>query len=135
MAKQGSFVSAQKALQEAKRIGATWSGADLSMYGASAAYYTTFSIAPILLIAVSVASFFVGAHAAEGGITSQFRSTFGASGESFIRSIMQANVPHGTSVLLTIVGSVLVILGATGIFGALQSALDRIFAKLPDKKA
>jgi membrane protein len=123
----------QPILREAKRLSSAWSKAKTSTYGAAVAYYTTFSLAPLLVIAVSIAGIVLDRSAVEASIMSQFRGTFGESGALLIQSLINSKTPQGANIAMSAVGFVLVLVGATGIFGALQAALDAIFSSLPEK--
>lgn len=120
--------------KEALRFVDVWNKANATTYGAAVAYYTVFSIAPLLLIAISVAGLIVDRAEVESSVISQFQGVFGDGGAVFIQSLIRAQVPHDTNVVLILVGLVATLLGATGVFSGLQSGLDAIFATLPRKK-
>lgn len=95
--------------------------------GAALAYYTMFSIAPLLLIVVSVAGLVFGADAAHGEIVDQLRGLMGEQGAQTVQALLQqANKPTQGAVS-TVVGAILLLVGATTVFGELQDALDRIW--------
>jgi len=95
--------------------------------GAALAYYTMFSIAPLLLIVISIAGLVFGEEAARGEILLQLRGMMGDEGARAVEGLLQsANKPvQGTAA--TIVGAVALLVGATTVFAELQSALDRIW--------
>jgi membrane protein len=95
--------------------------------GAALSYYTLFSIAPLLLIAVGVAGLVFGEDAARGEIFGQLRELMGDDGASAIeRLLASADKPEG-GVIATSVGMSMLLLGAMTVFGELQNALDRIW--------
>jgi membrane protein len=95
--------------------------------GAALSYYTLFSIAPLLLIAVGVAGLVFGEDAARGEIFGQLRELMGDEGASAIeRLLASADKPEG-GVIATAVGMAVLLLGAMTVFGELQNALDRIW--------
>jgi membrane protein len=95
--------------------------------GAALSYYTLFSIAPLLLIAVGVAGLVFGEDAARGEIFGQLRELMGDEGASAIeRLLAAADKPEG-GVIATAVGIAVLLLGAMTVFGELQNALDRIW--------
>jgi len=102
--------------------------------GAALAYYTMFSIAPLLLIVISVAGFFFGAEAARGEIVGQLRGLLGEDGAHAIQGLLQSVSEPKESAIATLVGIGLLILGATTVFAELQSALDRIWRVPAAKK-
>ena len=95
--------------------------------GAALSYYTLFSIAPLLLIAVGVAGLVFAEDAARGEIFGQLRELMGDEGASAIeRLLASADKPEG-GVIATAVGMAVLLLGAMTVFGELQNALDRIW--------
>ena len=95
--------------------------------GAALAYYTIFSIAPLLLIAVAIAGAIFGRQAAQGEIQAQLAGTLGP-GAAHAIEVMVANAAKPkSSTLATIVGVITLLLGAAGVFGQLQEALDTIW--------
>lgn len=95
--------------------------------GAALSYYTLFSMAPLLLIVISVAGFFFGEDAARGQIVAQLRSIMGDAGASAVQDLLVSVRQPGKGAMATIVGVVLLLIGATTVFGELQDALDRIW--------
>jgi membrane protein len=95
--------------------------------GAALAYYTMFSIAPLLLIVISIAGLIFGAEAARGEIFAQLQGLMGSQGAAAIQSLLESVSKPADSIAATIVGGVLLLIGATTVFGELQDALDRIW--------
>ncbi|HSP35851.1 MAG TPA: YihY/virulence factor BrkB family protein [Thermoanaerobaculia bacterium] len=95
--------------------------------GAALAYYTVFSIAPLLLIAVAIAGLAFGKQAAQGQIQQQLSNVMGASTAHAINEmVVNASKPK-SGIVATIIGVVTLILGAAGVFAQLQGALDTIW--------
>jgi membrane protein len=95
--------------------------------GAALAYYTMFSIAPLLLIVISITGFIFGAEAARGEIFAQLQSLMGDEGARAIESLIESVSQPDKSLTATIIGVVLLLIGATTVFGELQDDLDRIW--------
>jgi membrane protein len=95
--------------------------------GAALAYYTMFSIAPLLLIVISVAGLVFGADAVRGEIVGQLTGMMGRPGAIAIEGLLQSVSKPADSLLATGIGIVLLLVGATTVFGELQDALDRIW--------
>jgi hypothetical protein len=95
--------------------------------GAALSYYTLFSLAPLLIIVIAVAGMVFGQQAAQGEIVAQLRGIMGAEGAVVVEGMLKAAREPATSVVATIVGVAILLLGATAIFAELQSALDRIW--------
>jgi membrane protein len=104
-----------------------WSNDYASSMGAALAYYTIFSIAPLLVIAIAVAGFFFGADAARGEIFGQLQGLIGDRGAGTIQAAVASASQTGHGTFAAIVGVVTLLLGATTVFGELQSDLDRIW--------
>ena len=95
--------------------------------GAALAYYTMFSIAPLLLIVVSVAGMFFGQEAARGEVFNQLERLMGAQGAAAVESLLLSASKPTESTLAAVIGTVALVVGATTVFAELQSALDRIW--------
>jgi membrane protein len=95
--------------------------------GAALSYYTVFSLAPTLLIVISVAGLVFGAEAVRGEIFGQLSYLMGPAAASAIQEVLASlrQPAHGISGMF--IGIVLLVAGATSVFGELQNALDRIW--------
>jgi len=101
--------------------------------GAALAYYTMFSIAPLLLIAISIAGLIFGVEAARGEIVGQLQGLIGQPGAVAVQGLLESINKPAESVTAMLVGGILLLIGATSVFGELQNALDRIW-RAPKKK-
>jgi membrane protein len=118
-----------------KRAVQAWSDDYVPSMGAALAYYTLFSIAPLLLIVIGVAGLIFGDAAVRGEIFEQLRGLMGDAGADAVEKLLQdANHPAG-GVIATLTGMVTLLLGAMTVFGELQNALDRIWRAPPDPGA
>lgn len=95
--------------------------------GAALAYYTVFSIAPLLLIVISVAGIVFGAEAARGEIVAQLSGLMGTDAARAIEDLVVDVWQPEEGAIATGIGAVLMLVGATTVFGELQDALDRIW--------
>lgn len=95
--------------------------------GAALSYYTVFSLAPLLVIVIAVAGLVFGADAAQGEITDQLRRLLGDEGAKSIEELLKSASRPSRGLTASIIGSLVMIVGATSVFGELQSALDRIW--------
>jgi membrane protein len=95
--------------------------------GAALAFYTMFSIAPVLLIVTFVAGTVFGEEAARGEIFGQLADLLGAQGAAAVQALLEdAGRPEGRSVA-ALLGSVVFFVGATSVFAELQDALNRVW--------
>ncbi|MEP6942074.1 MAG: YihY/virulence factor BrkB family protein [Betaproteobacteria bacterium] len=101
--------------------------------GAALAYYTAFSIAPLLVIVIAIAGLTVGHDAAQTAIVAQLGDLLGESGGKAVAGMLQATSDLGTGTLALGIGIATLLLGATTAFAELQDDLDRIWAAEPSK--
>jgi membrane protein len=95
--------------------------------GAALAFYTIFSIAPLLLIVISVAGFFFGEDAARGEIYGQLHELLGSRGALAVQGLLESASRSTDSTLATVLGLLFLYIGATSVFAELQDALGRIW--------
>ena len=100
--------------------------------GAALAYYTLFSIAPLLLIVISTAGLVFGEDAVRGEIFAQLRDLMGDQGAQAVQSLLASVSEPKKGIAGTVIGVVLLVVGATSVLGELQDALDRIW-RAPQK--
>ncbi len=103
--------------------------------GAALSYYTLFSLAPLLVIVIAVAGMVFGQEAAQGEIVAQLQGVMGEEGAVAVEGMLKAAREPAKGVVATIVGIVVLLVGATAIFAELQSALDRIWRVPAAKEA
>ena len=102
--------------------------------GAALSYYTIFSLAPLLLIAISVAGLVFGRDAAQGAVVDQLQGLIGQNGAQAVQDLLR-NVSKPTSgVLATATGLAVLVIGATSVFAELQDDLNRIWQVPTSKK-
>jgi membrane protein len=101
--------------------------------GAALAYYTIFSIGPLLLIAVAMAGIFLGQEAAQGKISAELGRVFGSTTAKSVEEMIQAAAKPKAGTLATIVGVITLFFGASGVFGQLKDALNTIWNVEPKK--
>ena len=110
-----------------KQVAISWLDDYAPSMGAALAYYTLFSLAPLLLIVISVAGLVFGQDAARGEIESQLRGLMGEQGASAVQALLASVDQPTEGVTATAVGILLLLVGATTVFGELQDSLDRIW--------
>jgi membrane protein len=101
--------------------------------GAALAYYTIFSIGPLLLIAVAMAGIFLGREAAQGRISAELGKVLGSQMAESLEQMIQAAAKPKSGTVATIVGVVMLLLGASGLFAQLKDALNTIWNVEPKK--
>src|SRR5262249_26694383 len=107
-----------------------WSEARIARMGAALAYYTIFSLAPLLLIATGIASLVFGEKAARGELALEIRGVISDQAADTIEEMLR-QAHHSNSVLATVVGLVLSLVGASTVFLELQDAFNSIWRVKP----
>jgi membrane protein len=99
--------------------------------GASIAYYTLFSIAPVLLVIVAIAGLVFGREAAEGAIVDQFSIMMGHQTAVALQEMIQSAAKPREGTLATVIGLVILLIATSGVFGEVQSAMNAIWKAEP----
>jgi len=121
------MLSARRYLQLFKKAWDAFNEDYASSMGAALAYYTTFSLAPVLIVAIAVAGVAFGQEAARGEIVYQLGSLVGTESAKAIQELLKSASAPGKSLLASAIGIVTLIVGATSVFAELQTSLDRIW--------
>lgn len=98
-----------------------------SRLGAAIAYYAVFSMAPLLMIVVAVAGLLFGREAVQGQLVGQIGGLVGEQGAELIETMIASASDKSSSLIATIIGTVMLLLGASGVFLELKSALNTIW--------
>lgn len=114
-----------------KQAAADWSEDNAARLAAALAYYTVLSIAPLLILATAVVSLFFGDDAARGHVASELSAVVGPQAGQGVQTVLQqARSPEG-GLVSSIISVVVLMFGASGVFGELQSALNTIWEVKP----
>jgi membrane protein len=111
-----------------------WMDHQASRTGAALAFYTVFSLAPILLLSIAFAGLFFGEKAARGEIFEQIRDLIGPSGAVAVQSVIQNASQSGAGALTTVFSLLTVIVGATTALVELKAGLDKIWEVPPEQR-
>jgi membrane protein len=104
-------------------------------YSASLAYYTIFSLAPLLLLLISLAGIFLGKEAIQGKIFHDIDGLVGADSAKSIQDMITHLQTSGKSTISVIIGIGTLIIGATTVFGEIQESINLIWQVKPKPKA
>jgi membrane protein len=108
---------------------------DCPAMAASMSYFTVFSLAPLLVLTLTVVGVFVDPGDLQGHIHAQLATLIGADGARQVdEMVLSADLTTDRGPLPTILGILALLLGATGAFGALQAALNRVWEVKPDPR-
>ncbi|MGE5610083.1 MAG: YihY/virulence factor BrkB family protein [Bacillota bacterium] len=109
-----------------------WNEDRVSRLSASLAFYTAFSIAPILIIAIAIAGFLFTRQAAQREVTDQLEQLMGKPAAQAVEMLLaSAATPGAGSGLATVLGILILIYGATNVFAELQDSMNTIWEVKP----
>ena len=122
-------------LQFLKQVTMEFIDDNVLKYSASLSYYTIFSLAPMLIIIISVSGFLFGREAMEGSIYNELKGFLGSTAALQLQeTIKNIHLSKDTS-FATITSIIILLIGATGIFGEIQDSMNRIWGlKVMTKK-
>lgn len=106
---------------------------NIQRMSAALAYYTIFSLAPLLVIAISIAGLVFGQEAARGQILGELRQLIGPDGARAVQAMIVSAHKPVHSVLASIVGGLTLLIGATGAFSEVYDALNNIWGAREDR--
>ncbi|MCK9285099.1 MAG: YihY/virulence factor BrkB family protein [Rhodocyclaceae bacterium] len=95
--------------------------------GAALAFYTLFSMTPILVLVIAVAGYIFGAEAAQGEIVAQMQGLVGPNGAQAIQALLAAAQNPTSGLVATLLAGVLLLLGTTSVFAELKGSLDELW--------
>lgn len=96
-------------------------------YGASLSYYTIFSLAPLLIITISLCGYFLGKQAMEGHLFTEMRKMVGDNVALQIQEMIQHVVSSQNSFIVNAIGIVVMVLSLTSVFAEVQDAINHIW--------
>src|SRR5262245_52076537 len=105
-----------------------WNEDNPFQLSAALAYYTIFSLAPLLIIVIAIAGFVFGQKATENQIVSALQGVIGQESAQALQAMIHGADKRGSGLLATLVGFVTLLIGATSVFAQLQSSLNTIWA-------
>jgi membrane protein len=111
----------------ALQAGRAWVEDGAASMGAALAFYTLFSMAPLLLLAIAIAGFVIGADVAQGLVMDQLTAMLGAQGAGAVRSVLEAANQRNDDLKAAVMSLVTLVLGATTVFAELKTDLDKIW--------
>lgn len=117
--------------QVVKETGTGWDEDNVTRLAAALAYYTLLSIAPLIVLAVAVTGLAFGEEAARQHIAGELAGVVGTGAADAIQSIAKNARAPGTGVFSIAVGIVVLLFGASGVFGELQAALNTVWDVAP----
>lgn len=95
--------------------------------GAALAFYTLFSMTPILILAIAGAGYYFGAEAAQGRIVAQVEGLIGSAGAQAIEALLAGARDRASGLAASTIASVVLLVGATSVFVELKGSLDELW--------
>jgi len=108
-----------------------WREDSATRLAAALAYYTTFSLAPLLVLVIAIAGLLGGHEAAQNQTMAQVEDLLGAEGREFVQGMIESASKPVTGLVATAIGAVTLLFGALGVFGELQNSLNTIWEVKP----
>ena len=103
--------------------------------GASIAYYTLFSLAPVLLVVIAIAGLAFGREAAQGAIVRQLGLMMGPSTAEALQSMVESAALPREGIWASVIGIVVLLVATSGVFGEVQSAMNAIWKAGPPRQS
>ena len=110
-----------------RAAGNAWLQHRAASKGAALALYTLFSLAPMLILVVAIAGFFLGETQVADGIVAQMKSVAGVQGASAIQSMLMGGRNPGNGLVAGLVSGAIVLFTATSAFAELKNSLDELW--------
>jgi membrane protein len=110
-----------------QRAATLWLESQAFVYAAALAFFTVFSIAPVVVVAVAVVGLVLGEDAAAGRIMAELEGTIGPEAAEFVQVAVHNVQVDPSGVWATMLGIALIVLGATTVFAQMQKALNAIW--------
>ena len=108
-----------------------WIEAQAFVYAASLAFFTVFSIAPVVIVAVTIVGLVLGEQAATGRIMSDLQDVIGHDAAQFVQGAVKSARIEESGIWPTVVGFGLILVGATTVFAQMQKSLNAIWSVVP----
>ncbi|HET6821750.1 MAG TPA: YihY/virulence factor BrkB family protein [Anaerolineales bacterium] len=108
-----------------------WREDGANRLAAALAYYTTFSLAPLLVLVIAIAGLAGGREAARTQTMAQVEDLLGTEGREFVEGMIESASQPETGLAATVIGAVTLLFGALGVFGELQNSLNTIWEVKP----
>ena len=118
-----------------KRTYQEWKEDQASRLAAALAYYTIFSLAPMLVIAIAVAGLLWQADVVKAQVMGQIQGLVGAEGAKFVAQLLDSASNPKQGIIATILGTITLLFGALGVFNELHNSLNIIWEVKPEKPA
>ncbi|WP_407278001.1 YihY/virulence factor BrkB family protein [Aromatoleum evansii] len=114
-----------------KRTVRLWLDAQVFVHAAALAFFTVFSVAPVVIVAVTIVGLVLGESAAQGQMAQQLEAAIGPQAAQAVQTAVKASRIQQSGILPTLAGFGAMLFGATTVFGQMQTALNAIWCVAP----
>src|SRR5205823_2620232 len=114
-----------------KDAGSEWLADKAPRLGAALAYYAVFSLAPLLVIVTAIAGLVFGQQAVQGQLSTQIQGLVGTDGAKALETMVASANKPASGTLASVLGVIMLLVGAGGLFGELQDALNTVWEVQP----
>ncbi len=114
-------------LQILKSTGKAWINDHAMRLSAALAYYSVFSLAPLLIVAISIAGAIFGEEAARGAIVYQLTGAIGSEAAVAVQEMIKSARGSGNNSIMAVVGMVILLITASGVFAQLKDAMNTVW--------
>src|SRR5512138_2812661 len=101
-----------------------WKEDNASQLAAALAYYTVFSLAPLLVIVIALTGLFWERQVVQSQVMDQVQSLVGAQGRTFVADLLASASKPAQGIVATVLGVITLLFGALGVFNQLHTALN-----------
>ncbi len=112
-----------------------WNSHDAPRLGAALAFYTILSMAPLVILIIAIIALMVGYSTAQNQLLGEVASLVGSAGAEAVKAMLQHAQKPGSGILASLVGIATLVYGASGVFGELRSALNKMWDVKPQETA
>jgi membrane protein len=120
-------LSPKRLVSMLKETASSWMEDNALRLSAALAYYSIFSIAPLLVISIGLAGLIFGGDAVRGHLDTQLEGYLGPKAAEVVQSMVQGASNRGGGIMATVTGFVMLFIGASGVFGQLKDALNCVW--------
>jgi membrane protein len=117
-----------------KRTFTEWNRHEAPRLGAALAFYTVLSLAPLVIVVLAIVSLALGESSAQAQLTGQVEQMVGADGADAVKGILERGDRPGAGLFASILGTLTLLFGASGVFGELRASLNTLW-DLPAPKS
>lgn len=114
-----------------KSAAQNWLDSHAFVYAAALAFFTVFSIAPVVIVAVSITGIVLGEQAAQGQIIEELQGVIGTEAATVVQTAVANSRVEQSGIWPTVLGVALTLVGATTVFAQMQVSLNRIWDVVP----